>query len=147
MVGQNLGARKYKRIPQILMTASMCTLVIVLVYVAILVTSPQMVVGLFTSDAVILASVSIIVLPSVVNSFGAVTRSFAFAIINGSGNSKLNLLVAIIDGIIARISLAYLLGFKAGMGPQGFWLGDALAGFVPFMIGLTYYLSGKWKES
>lgn len=146
MVGQNLGAKKYKRVPQILFSAMACTLAIISVYVAVLILFPEGMVGLFTNDEVILASASIIILPSVINSFGAVTRSFAFAIINGSGNSRLNLLVAIIDGMIARISLAYILGWKIGMGPQGFWLGDALAGFMPFAIGFTYYVSGKWKK-
>lgn len=147
MVGQNLGARKYKRIPQILFATTGCTFAIVVVYIAVLVLFPEMMMGLFTQDVAILASASIIILPSVVNSFGAVTRSFGFAIINGSGNSKLNLLVAIIDGMIARIALAYILGWKMEMGPQGFWLGDAIAGFVPFFIGLIYYMSGKWKEN
>lgn len=146
MVGQNLGARKYKRIPHILISASTCTLAIVSIYIIAIIVFPDFMVGLFTSDAVILASASVIILPSVVNSFGAVTRSFAFAIINGSGNSKLNLLVAIIDGMIARLTIAYILGWKVGMGPQGFWLGDALAGFVPFIIGFSYFASGKWKK-
>lgn len=146
MVGQNLGAKKYNRISKILLSTTACTSVIVLIYIAVLVLFPEMMIGLFTSDAAILASASIIVLPSVVNAFGSISRSFAFAIINGSGNSKLNLLVAIIDGMIARIALAYILGWKNGMGPQGFWLGDALAGFVPFLIGFTYFMSGSWKK-
>lgn len=29
---------------------------------------------------------------------------------------------------------------------MGFWLGDALAGFTPFGIGLVYYFSGNWKK-
>lgn len=146
MVGQNLGAKKYNRVPKILLWASASTLVIVSFYIIALVFKPEMMVGLFTSDVEILASATIIILPSIVNSFGAVTRSFAFAIINGSGNSKLNLLVAIIDGMIARILLAYILGWQIGMGPQGFWLGDAIAGFMPFVIGGTYYASGRWKK-
>ncbi len=146
MVGQNLGAKKYKRVPQILLYAPACTLAIVSFYIVALITFPEGMVRLFTKDVVVIASASIIILPSVINALGAVTRSFAFAIINGSGNSKLNLLVAIIDGMIARISLAYLLGFHIGMGPKGFWLGDALAGFVPFLIGFTYFMTGKWKE-
>lgn len=145
MVGQNLGAQKYKRIPKILISATVSSLVVIVIFVIVLMLFPEKMVGLFTSDEVILASATIIILPCVINSFGAVTRSFAFAIINGSGNAKLNLLVAIIDGMIARIAIAYILGFNVGMGPQGFWLGDALAGFVPFLIGFTYYLSGKWK--
>jgi len=146
MVGQNLGAKKYKRIPKILLSASGSTLVIVSFYIAAMLTFPERMVGLFTSDETILASATIIILPTIVNAFGSVTRSFAFAIINGSGNSRLNLLVAIIDGMIARILLAYVLGFAVGMGPQGFWLGDALAGFVPFIIGGSFFLTGKWKQ-
>jgi len=145
MVGQNLGAKKYKRIPKILLSASASTLVVVSFYIAAMIAFPEKMVGLFTSDPTILASATIIILPTIVNSFGSVSRSFGFAIINGSGNSKLNLLVAIIDGMIARISLAYILGFKIGMGPQGFWLGDALAGFMPFVIGFVFFLTGKWK--
>ncbi len=146
MVGQNLGAKKFDRVPKILLWASGSTFAIVLVYIAVLITFPEAVVGLFTSDEAILASVSIIILPSVVNAFGAVTRTFGFAIINGSGNSKLNLLVAIIDGMIARISLAYIMGWKLEMGPQGFWLGDAIAGFMPFVIGGCFFLSNRWKK-
>lgn len=146
MVGQNLGARKFNRIPKILISAVSCTLAIMSIYVIVLISFPETMVGLFTHDEAVLASAAIIILPSVINSFGAITRSFAFAIINGSGNSKLNLLVAIIDGMIARISLAYLLGWRFEMGPQGFWLGDALAGFVPFLIGFSYFMSGRWKK-
>lgn len=146
MVGQNLGAKKYERVPKILLWASGCAFIIVSFYIVALVSFPEAMVRLFTDDEAILMSASIIIVPSVVNAFGAVTRTFAFGIINGSGNSKLNLLVAIIDGMIARISLAYILGYKVEMGPQGFWLGDAIAGFMPFLIGGIYYLSKKWKE-
>ncbi len=33
-----------------------------------------------------------------------------------------------------------------GMGCQGFWYGDALAGWVPIAIGMVFYISGKWKQ-
>lgn len=38
-----------------------------------------------------------------------------------------------------------LLGFVLEMGCQGFWFGDALAGFMPMVIGTVFYLSGRWK--
>ena len=68
------------------------------------------------------------------------------AIPHGSGNTKLNFAVAIIDGMISRVGIAALLGFALGMGCQGFWYGDALAGFMPMVIGMCYFLSGKWKK-
>lgn len=146
MVGQNLGAAKYKRVPKILLWATGSALVIDTIYVVVLLMVPDLIFGLFTQDLEIIRNASIIIIPAVVGAYGAATRCFAFGIINGSGNSKLNLLVAIIDGMIARIGIAYLLGWIFGMGPQGFWMGDAIAGFMPLVIGGIFYLSGRWKK-
>lgn len=145
MVGQNIGAGKYDRVPKILLWASSTATAIVSIYVIVLLTFPDVIFELFTTDMEIVKSATIIILPSIVGAYGAATRCFAFGIINGSGNSKLNLLVAIIDGMIGRIGLAYILGWLLKMGPQGFWMGDAIAGFMPLLIGGTFYLSGKWK--
>jgi Na+-driven multidrug efflux pump len=57
----------------------------------------------------------------------------------------MNLLIALIDGMISRVGLAALFGFALHMGCKGFWYGDALAGFMPMVIGGLFYLSGKWK--
>ena len=53
---------------------------------------------------------------------------------------------AVSAGCGAGAGIAYLLGFVMNMGCQGFWYGDALAGFMPFVIGMCYYLSGKWRK-
>ena len=146
MVGQNLGAGRYDRIPRILGVVLGIGLTISAGVSALVLLFPREVCEIFTSDAAVLAEDSLIIVPVVLNFVGAATRSGAFAIINGSGNSRLNLLVAVIDGMIGRIGLAFLLGFVFSMGSQGFWYGDALAGFMPIMIGSVFYLSGKWKR-
>lgn len=145
MVGQNLGARKYKRVPKILFCAVAMAFVVESIYVAVLMWKPDLIFGMFTKDMEIVTTATIIILPSIVGAYGAVSRCFAFGIINGSGNSRLNLLVAILDGMIARIGLAYILGWLLKMGPLGFWMGDAIAGFMPLLIGGVFYLSGRWK--
>lgn len=146
MVGQNLGAKKYERIPKILLNAFGLSLILSSAVAVIVLIFPQEIFAMFTHDKLVLANASIILGPFIVNCIGAATRTFGFAMINGSGNSKLNLLIAILDGIVARISLAYILGFVANIGPQGFWYGDAIAGFMPMIIGGIYFLSGKWKN-
>ncbi|MBQ0064216.1 MAG: MATE family efflux transporter [Firmicutes bacterium] len=146
MVGQNIGAAKYERVPKILGWACASATVIVTIYVVVLLAIPKTIFAMFTTDASIIDHASIIILPSIVGAYGAASRCFAFGIINGSGNSKLNLAVAIIDGVIGRIGIAYLLGWTFGMGPQGFWMGDAIAGFMPLCIGGVFYLSGRWKK-
>lgn len=145
MVGQNLGAKKYDRVPRILLLAFAAAFILNTVYVCVLLSAPTFIVRMFTDDADVIANAAILVLPAVIGAYGAATRTFAFGIINGSGKSLLNLAVALIDGLIGRIGLAYLLGTVWGMGPQGFWIGDATAGFIPFLIGFTFFISGRWK--
>ena len=100
---------------------------------------------IFTTDKEVLAEVSILTFPIILNLYGGATRSGGFALINGTGRSKLNLFVAIFDGMISRIGIAALLYFSFNMGALGCWYGDALAGFMPIVIGGIFFLSGKWK--
>lgn len=145
MVGQNLGARKYERVPVILRTVLVCGLIVSGVCSLAMILFSQQIFDLFTTDAAVLAVAHILVVPTVLNFFGSATRSMSFSLINGSGNTRLNFAVALIDGMISRIGIAALLGFGLGMGCQGFWYGDALAGFMPMVIGMCYYLSQKWR--
>jgi len=146
MVGQNLGAKKNERVPQILNTVALCSMLISGLCTVVMLVFPNQIFDLFTTDAAVIASASILIVPTVLNFFGSATRSISFSLINGSGNTRLNFAVAIIDGMISRVGIAAFLGFAMKMGCQGFWYGDALAGFMPFVIGMCYYLSGSWKR-
>ena len=146
MVGQNLGARKYARVNKTLVTILTIGLALTLGLHIIMATDPYAVYSIFTPDKDLLAVAAVLTVPIILNFYGAATRSVAFSLINGSGRSGLNLAVAIIDGVIARIGLAALLGFALHMDCLGFWMGDALAGFMTLVIGGVFYLSGKWKE-
>ena len=146
MVAQNLGAGKPERIPKILRCILLFTMTISVAFGVAVVFFHEEIFGVFTGDEAVLAISGVLVLPMVINFFGSATRSVAFSIINGSGNSKLNLAVALIDGIMSRIGFAWLLGYRLQMACEGFWLGDALAGCMPIVIGLTYLATGRWKK-
>ena len=146
MAGQNLAAGKTKRVNALLLLilgigTGLAALASLVMWVW-----PDAVYSIFTSDAEVLSLAGVLTLPIIVNFFGAATRSASFALINGSGRPKLNLSVAIIDGVIMRIGLAALLGFALKLDCFGFWMGDSLAGFMPFVIGGIFYLTGRWKE-
>jgi len=145
MVGQNIGAGKDERVPVIMRTVAMCGLVVSGLFTAVMLLGAEQIYGLFTSEEAVLAVATVLTAPSILNFFGSATRSIAFSLINGSGNSKLNLAVALIDGMISRIGIAALLGFALHMDCLGFWYGDALAGFIPIVIGMTYFVSGRWR--
>ena len=146
MVGQNLGARKHGRVNRTLATVLAVGMAIAAALHVVMAVCPDAVYGIFTPDAELLAVAAVLTVPIILNFYGAATRSAAFSLINGSGRSGLNLAVAIIDGVITRIGLAALLGFALRMDCFGFWMGDALAGFMPLLIGGAFYLSGKWRE-
>ena len=145
MVGQNLGAQKYDRVPKIMRTVLTCGMIISTAFALALAFFSESIFAMFTPDADVLAASAILVVPAILNFYGSATRSMAFSLINGSGNTKLNFAVAIIDGMISRVGIAALLGFACQMGCQGFWYGDALAGFMPLVIGSCYFFSGKWR--
>ena len=78
--------------------------------------------------------------------FSCAGRSGSNALINGSGNSRVNFITAVFDGIVLRLGLSVLFGIVLDMKYMGFWLGDALANFTPLWVGLLFYHSGAWKK-
>lgn len=146
MAGQNLSAGEHRRVKQILLTILSIGLGLAALATLLMLLRPGAVYELFTPDPDVLAVAGVLTLPVILNFYGAATRSAAFSLINGSGRARLNLAIAIIDGMISRIGLAALLGFALRLDCFGFWMGDALAGFMPLLIGGAFYLSGRWKE-
>lgn len=146
MVGQNLGAKKYDRVPKILLVNLACGFVVSILCCTVLILFPTAIYGLFTKESNIIAIAGILTVPVILNFIGNATRNASFALINGSGNSKLNFFVAILDGLFLRIGLAAVLCFGFGMGSLGCWYGDVISGFMPFAIGLTFFLSRKWRR-
>lgn len=145
MVGQNIGAEKYHRVPKIIGVSMIIDLAFAGILSLLTICFPRTIFGLFNSDPDVLDMAMTYIPVAVLLYIGFGMRSPFFALINGSGNAKLNLIVGLLDGVICRVGLAMLMGLAMGMGIMGFWLGNAFAGYVPFLIGGVYYLTGKWK--
>ena len=146
MVGQNIGAKRYERVPKICLTITGITMIIATVLSIAFYAFPEAIFGIFTTDPAVLVIGAEYLPIAVLIFFGSACRSPANALVNGSGNYKVNFATAIFDGIILRIGLSILFGITFDMGYLGFWLGDALAGFTPMFIGIVFYLTGAWKE-
>lgn len=149
MVGQNIGAKQYRRVPRISLAIAVATFTIATVLSAAICLFPEAIFSIFIkeTDKQAVLAVGMEYLPiAVLIFFGSACRAPANAILNGSGNYRINFVTAILDGIILRIGLSILFGLVLDMQYLGFWLGDALAGFTPMVIGIFFYLSGRWKE-
>ena len=147
MVGQNIGAEKYDRVPRILISDFCIMAVVGAVCSAALVLFPNEIFGLFTKDPDVLKVCMEFIPVAIVIFIGSAFRAPSNALSNGTGNFVVNFAIAILDAIVIRIGLALLLGVYFNMGYMGFWFGDAFAGFTPFVIGSIFYLSGKWKTN
>ena len=68
------------------------------------------------------------------------------AFIQGIGNARLSMILALLDGVVLRIGLSWLLGIFLNLGFYGFVLGYGLAAYGCAVPGMIYFLSGAWKK-
>ncbi len=148
LVGQNLAAGKFKRVQKVMLTITIITSAVSILLSIAICLFPEAIFSVFTAegDTDVLALVDGYLPIAVLMFMGSAFRSMMNSLLNGSGNHRVNFATAILDGIIMRIGLAVLFGLVLDMKHYGFWLGDALAGFTPFFIGLVFYFSGAWKK-
>lgn len=147
MIGQCKGAGKKDRIRCIVYISMMVGLVYCAVMSILVVLFPEQIFGLFNQEPEILhvchAYVPILVLSFMITGLRQPMR----ALINGLGRADLGLVNVIFGSILCRAGLSFLLGQVLSYGYTGFWLGEALADIVPFIIGGAFFWSGSWKRS
>lgn len=68
------------------------------------------------------------------------------AFIQGIGEARLGMVLAILDGVLLRIGFSWLFGIVFGWGFYGFVLGYALAPYGYAIPSVIYFLSGKWEK-
>lgn len=143
MVGQCFGARKFDRIRH---CYNACTIICLISFVIIggsYVLFSEQIFGLFSSDPDVIAMAPQYMWLAVVWVLSICSMTAPYAIVDGVGHAMLGLLISILDGVVARIGLCILLGDLMGL--PGYWLGNALAGFVTTIMAGLYYRSGRWK--
>ncbi len=146
MIGQNLAAGKVDRVSKIVRMITIIGLAFAAVLSLCIIIMPEEIFAIFDKDEAVLAMSHTYVWVAVVNFFGYSTRSPSMALINGMGFASLAFFAGMMDGVVVRIGLAFLLGIVFDMGIYGFWYGMVIAGHVFGVIGAFYYFSGRWKK-
>lgn len=143
MIAQSFGARKMDRVQKAHWACmAICMawwLILSLCYVFL----PKQIFGLFTSDPEVLEMAPSYLRYAVIWLLALCSMCPPYSVVEGLGYASFNLVVGLIDGVVARIGLSILLG--AFMGLPGYWLGSGLAGFVTTIVMGIYFLSGRWK--
>ena len=143
--GQNIAAQEHDRVKKSMAFTTLFCMLYWVILSAVCLLFPEGVFRLFTGDAAVLAMAPdyMVILVIMFLSFALMAPPLGF--ITGIGNAKLNFIIAVADGVVARIGLGLLLANTFGIGLYGYWWGSALAGFVSVIAGWIYYFSGKWK--
>lgn len=68
------------------------------------------------------------------------------AFVQGIGNAKLSMILALLDGVVLRIGLSWLFGIYLGWGFFGFVLGYGLAPYGYAIPSALYFLAGRWQK-
>lgn len=146
MAGQNFGANKPERVSRIMLVIGIVGCAFSAALSAVMLAAPEAVFSLFNTDPEVLAMAPSYAPVAVLLFFGFAARAPFIALINGQGFASLSLVMGLIDAVVARVGLSILFGVVLGMGIQGFWYGNAIAGFCPMLVGGVYYFSGLWKK-
>lgn len=68
------------------------------------------------------------------------------AFVQGIGNARLSMILALLDGVVLRIGLSWLFGIVLDLGFFGFVLGYGLAPYGYALPSMIYFLSGVWQK-
>ena len=146
IIGQNIAAGKLKRVNGTLLRVGIISLSVSALLIVLFLAFPVSIFGVFTKEDAVLEMV-IPYLPILIFSLvNAGIRPVTRALIDGSGNKRINLIAAILDAIVARIGLAVVFGVLLKWGYMGLWFGTTLAELVPILIGIVFYFVLVWKK-
>lgn len=146
MVGQNMGAGKIDRMKKCVTVASIVCAITAAVCMTAFLLLPRQLYGIFTEDPAVLEMAPQFMF-ALALSTPATTMMCPFqAFIEGIGNARLTLIIALLDGFVSRIAISLFLAYVCKLGLMGWFLGYGLAAYVNAILCIIYYFSGAWKK-
>ncbi len=146
MISQNIGANRPDRAKRVVYCAWVFSGVWTVVFIAAYILFGRQMFMLFSSDSAV-HELSATFIKAILWMFPALAAMRGTgALIQGIGNAKLSMILALLDGVILRIGLSWLFGTVLNLGFYGFVLGYALAPYGYAIPGVVYFLSGIWQK-
>ena len=146
MISQNIGAGKTDRAKKVVFTSTVYSFALTAFFMTLYLTLGKELFMLFSDDALVheMSGDFIRAILWMFPAFALMRGSGAF--IQGIGNAKLCMVLALLDGVILRIGLSWLFGIYFGWGFFGFVLGYGLAPYGYAIPSVLYFLSGRWQK-
>ena len=144
MIAQSFGAREMDRVKHAFRACMIICMAWWVILSACYLLFPRQIFGLFTTDEQVLELAPTYLRYAVIWLLALCSMDAPYALVQGVGFASFNLVVGLLDGVVARIGLSLVLGHIMGL--TGFWLGSGLAGFVTTIAMGIYYLTGRWEK-
>ena len=146
IISQNIAAGEQKRAKQTVYWAWIYSFALTVFFMILYVFFGKQLFMLFSDDPLVHEQCTVFI--------SAILWMFpAFAIVRGSGgfvqgigNAKLSMLLALLDGVVLRIGLSWLFGIYFGWGFYGFVLGYGLAPYGFAIPSMIYFFSPVWQK-
>jgi putative MATE family efflux protein len=148
MVGQCMGAGEIKRARKVVKIGLLLNISVTLVVVIGVQVFAEQLILLFgsTSAEVINDGVYYLRVCCGVNSliYAAMYTLDSFAI--GVGAANIAMVNALLDAVIVRLPVSWLLAFTLNMGFPGIYYGQALSPILPAIVGFLYFQNKGWER-
>ena len=148
MVGQCMGAGQMERARRVVRAGLLLNFAITAAVVTVVQLLSEPLICLFdaTSPEVIRCGVLYLRLCCGGNSliYAAMYALDSFAI--GAGAAHVAMVNALLDAVVVRLPLGWLLAFSLSLGFPGIYLAQALSPILPALVGLLYFNSGTWER-
>ena len=146
MVSQNIAAGKPKRSVQVVRWAWVYSTILTVVFMTAYIIFGKYLFMAFSDDPLVhgLSGTFIKAILWMFPALAVMRGTGAF--VQGIGNAKLSMVLALLDGVVLRIGLSWLFGIVLNWGFFGFVLGYGLAPYGNAIPGMIYFLSGVWKK-
>lgn len=147
MVGQCLGAGQIERARKVVRSGLLLNLVVTAAVVVVVQLLAEPLICMFdgTSPEVIRCGVQYLRTCCSINSliYAAMYTLDSFAI--GVGAAHVAMVNALLDAVVVRLPVGWLLAFPLSLGFSGIYLGQALSPILPALVGLVYFKSRVWE--
>lgn len=147
MAGQNIGAGNIERVKKTTKAGLRLNIVITLMAVILVQIFARQIIMLFepSSQEVIEDGILYLRICCGINSlvYAVLIHLILFAI--GAGAANVAMINALLDAVIVRLPVSWLLAFAANAGFSGIYIGQALSPLLPAIAGWLYFRSGVWE--
>ena len=146
MISQNIAAGERKRSRQVVWFVWLFSFVLMAFFIAVYYVFGRQLFMLFSDDTKV-HDMSATFIRAILWMFPAMSiMRGSNAFIQGIGNAKLSMVLALLDGVVLRIGLSWLFGIVLDWGFFGFVLGYGLAPYGCAVPGMIYFLSEVWQR-